>query len=251
MCGYSVSFRRGRRKCPDGRFWSRRSFSVGARRRLAFAVLLCSGFIAGCGGSTQRATSSGAQPYRPLVAGEGALERVSGHWRDADRYGVKVARISTAGGGWVSIVAKRRGQKMQRLELEYNMQEPYAYGPGRVTHGLAPAGGGGGVQVNSPYEGVLVMSGTGGCLAGHRIVFAYGALSRPQDSVVVRPARPNAIVAKVPLPARLHAHDDLVYAVLPGGPKWVIVVKAPSGRVVYREPLGSISKARPCPTSNT
>jgi hypothetical protein len=226
------------------------SAGLGVRAVLLAALPLMAWALAGCGSSTGHSKLRRAHPYQPLGV-DGAFEHVDGHLREADQYGLTLAKIETTGGGRITIVAKRRGAKKPRIFLEYNMQEPAEYGPGGVHHsGLVPDGGGGGIELNNSSEGILSMSGEGECLAGHRIVFAYGELSSPRDTLMAlgggRPRR----VAEVPIPSRLHPHGVLVYAVLPGGPMYVVVVRAPDGRVVYREPLGNLSKDAPCRAPN-
>lgn len=85
-----------------------------------------------------------------------------------------------------------------------------------------------------------------GCLAGHQIVFGYGELLKPQDTVVARADGLSKRFTKVRIPLRFHPRGVLVYAVLAGGLKYVLVVSAPNGRVVYREPLDNFSKSGPC-----
>jgi hypothetical protein len=224
-------------------------------RAVFVAVLLFALWgLAGCGSTSTRAKLHSGFPhppdsYRPLAPGEGVYERVDGHLREADMYGLVLVSVETAGDGRIAIVAKRRGLTRQHVELEYNMEEPAKYGPKGKMHRLVSAGGGGGFNLNSPYEGVLSSESTGGCLAGHQVVFAYGELLKPQDTVVARAAGLTMRVTRVPIPRRLHPRGVLVYTVLPGGPKYVIVVKAPSGHIVYREPLDSLSKDAPCRAS--
>lgn len=186
----------------------------------------------GCGGS--RSASTAALPgFRTRAGRDGRLARFLIRARTEERLAseqVPGGRVTILGGDY---------QAGKRSEFEMAEVEEEAKGPhGRYERGGGSSGGG------ALRRGeVLAMGVSGGCVAGREVLFAYGQLAQPRDSVIAKAHGLTVRLNKTTIPARLHPEGVLVYGLLPSGGA-NIVARAPSGAVQAVLPFRGTERVR-------
>ncbi len=141
-------------------------------------------------------------------------------------------------GGRVSVLG-RDYKAGKRLQFEMEVIEEEAKG----SHGGYERGGRGSGGTMLGRGEVLAMDLSRGCIGGREVVFTYGQLAQPRDSVIAQAPGLTVRLHKATIPARLHPEGVLVYGLL-GSDGANIVARAPSGAVQAVLPLRGTERVR-------
>jgi hypothetical protein len=110
---------------------------------------------------------------------------------------------------------------------------------GKIGQHRITGPGSGSAKVGHGRNGVLELSISSGCAAGHQYALAYGMLRDPQDSVVAQGQGVSIALKKVTVPASFGPYGVMVYSLVSRG-QVDVVTRAPSGKIVGDESYGEI-----------